>query len=117
MNSISLTARAYLTALVLCAIGLTSTVHAAPNQVSSESTITMTGLHCSSCSKKVKTKLEMVANVKVADVNHKTGVAKVTAKDGANPSPKLLWEAVEQADAKPTKLESPEGVFTSKPKK
>lgn len=117
MNSISLTARAYLTALVLCAIGLTTTAHAAPNPANSDSTITITGLHCSSCSKKVKSKLEQVANVKLADVNHKTGVAKVTAKEGANPSPKLLWEAVEQAEAKPTKLEGPEGVFTSKPKK
>lgn len=117
MNSTNLTARIWLATLSLFVMAYAADVHAAPTAISSESKIAINGLHCASCSKKVKTKLEKVANVKVADVDHKTGIAKVTVKDGVKASPKALWEAVEQADAKPTKLEGPDGVFTSKPAK
>ncbi|MBY0587198.1 heavy-metal-associated domain-containing protein [bacterium] len=81
-----------------------------------ETKITVTGLHCAGCAKKVKAKLASVANVKSAEVDHKTGLATVVPVDAMKASPRSLWEAVEKADAKPTRLEGPDGIFTSKPK-
>ena len=40
----------------------------------------------------------------------------VHAKAGQAVSPRGLWEAVERAGYAPTRLEGPNGVFTSKPK-
>lgn len=48
------------------------------------------------------------------DVQSQT--AKVTPKANKAPSPRALWEAVEKAGFKPTKLEGPGGKFTAKPK-
>lgn len=79
-------------------------------------TISVGGMHCAGCASKVAGNLKAVAGVNKTQVDAAKGVAIVTAKSNAAPSPRSLWEAVEKAGYKPTKLVGPAGTFTSKPK-
>jgi copper chaperone CopZ len=80
-----------------------------------QTVITIEDLDCPSCAKHVE---KAVAKVKGVD-SVKTDVEKQTAtvlpQDGKTISAKALWEAIEQAGFKPTKLEGPSGKYTSKP--
>ncbi|MDX1962015.1 MAG: heavy metal-associated domain-containing protein [Pirellulales bacterium] len=89
---------------------------AAEVATSTATVITVDGMHCVSCAKKVAEKLEKIDHVAKAAVDVKTGEATVTPKEKETPSAKLLWEAVERAGYKPTKLVGPSGTFTEKPK-
>jgi Cu+-exporting ATPase len=79
-------------------------------------TITIPGMHCGGCAKKVATKLVEVQGVAKAEPNVEAKTIKVTPRANVVLSPKALWEAVEKADQEPKKLEGPSGTFTSKPK-
>jgi Cu+-exporting ATPase len=79
-------------------------------------TISVQGMHCAGCASKVGGKLKAVAGVSDADVDAAKAIAVVTAKPNAAPSPRALWEAVEKAGYKPTKLVGPAGTFVAKPK-
>lgn len=79
-------------------------------------TISIPGMHCAGCAKKVTDKLNTVVGVAKAEADMKTKTIKVTSKPNKAFSPKDLWEAVEKADQTPTKLEGPNGTFTEKPK-
>jgi Cu+-exporting ATPase len=79
-------------------------------------TISVQGMHCAGCASKVAGKLQAVAGVSKAQVDAAKAVAVVTAKADDAPSPRALWEAVERAGYKPTKIVGPSGTFTSKPK-
>ena len=79
-------------------------------------TISVEGMHCAGCAAKVSRNLQAVAGVNVAEVDALKALAIVSAKPNAIPSPRSLWEAVEKAGYKPTKLVGPAGTFTSKPK-
>ena len=79
-------------------------------------TISVQGMHCVACASKVAGKLEAVVGVQKAQVDAEKAVAVVMAKSSVAPSPRALWEAVEKAGYKPTKLVGPAGIFTSKPK-
>jgi copper chaperone CopZ len=79
-------------------------------------TISIQGMHCAGCAGKVKRNLQGVAGVASAQADAKAASATVVAQQGASPSAKALWEAVERAGYKPVKLVTPAGTFTSKPK-
>ena len=79
-------------------------------------TISVQGMHCVACASKVAGNLQAVVGVQKAEVDADKAVAVVMAKSSVAPSPKALWEAVEKAGYKPTKLVGPSGTFTSKPK-
>lgn len=79
-------------------------------------TISVQGMHCAGCASKVSSNLQAVTGVQKASADAAKSVAVVTAKANASPSPKALWEAVEKAGYKPTKLVGPAGTFTAKPK-
>ena len=79
-------------------------------------TISVQGMHCAGCASKVAGNLQAVAGVQKAEVNAETAVAIVTAKANVAPSPRAMWEAVEKAGYKPTKLIGPTGTFTAKPR-
>lgn len=79
-------------------------------------TINVKGMHCAGCASKVAGNLKGVPGVAGAQVDAEKEVAIVMPKSAANPSPRALWEAVEKAGYKPTKLVGPAGAFTSKPK-
>jgi copper chaperone CopZ len=73
-------------------------------------------MDCPTCAKKVIAKLNEVAGVEKAVADTKESKVSITAKEKATPSPKALWEAVEKAGFKPTRLQGPGGTFTSLPK-
>lgn len=79
-------------------------------------TISVQGMHCAGCASKVAGNLQAVAGVTKAEVDATKAVAIVVPKSNAAPSPRALWEAVEKAGYKPTKLVGPAGTFTAKPK-
>lgn len=95
------------------AIGLGATLFAAETVPTS---ITVDGMHCPSCAKKIAAKLKVVSGVASVKADVSAAQMQVTASMGKEPSPKALWEAVETAGYKAVKLEGPSGTFTKKPK-
>lgn len=81
-----------------------------------ETVITIDGMHCENCAKKVTKKLEGVKDVASAKVDVKSSKATVAPAKDKSVSAKALWEAIETAGYTPTKLEGPAGTFTKKPK-
>jgi copper chaperone CopZ len=77
--------------------------------------VTVEGMHCGGCALKLGRLFEAVPGVKSAKVDFATGLAVVTPTADKAPSPKALWETVEKAGYKPTKLVGPAGTFESKP--
>lgn len=110
MTTRSLVLFAVMSAVVCIA---TNTVQAADPPTT---TISVEGMHCAGCAVKVSRNLQSVAGVSEAQVDASKALAIVSAKPNAIPSPRSLWEAVEKAGYKPTKLVGPAGTFTSKPK-
>jgi len=78
-------------------------------------TITIEGMHCVSCAKKLTKKFQAVPNVGEVEVSAETGLATISPKADEVPSAKLLWEAVEKAGYKPVKLVGPGGTFEKAP--
>jgi copper chaperone CopZ len=76
--------------------------------------ITVDGMTCAGCAKTVTKALTAVEGVESVVIDLKAKTATVTPKADKKPSPKDLWEAVEKAEYKPTKLEGPEGMFEKK---
>lgn len=101
-------------ALVLTTLVAVQPASAAETQATS---ITIDGMHCAACAKKVATRLRAVAGVADAQASAESGTAAVTPKDKVTLSPRSLWEAVEKAGYTPTKLAGPTGTFTKKPEK
>lgn len=79
-------------------------------------TINVQGMHCAGCASKVTRNLQAIEGVQKAQVDAAKALAVISASPEAAPSPRALWEAVEKAGYKPTKLVGPAGTFTTKPK-
>jgi copper chaperone CopZ len=80
-----------------------------------QTVITIEDLDCPSCAKHVEKAVAKVKGVESVKTDVDKQTATVSPQDGKTISAKALWEAVEQAGFKPTKLEGPSGKFTSKP--
>lgn len=78
--------------------------------------MTVPGLDCMSCAKKAGDKLYAVPGVGEVKADVKAKLLIVTPKPGAAMSPRSLWEAVDKAGYAPSRLEGPDGTFTTKPK-
>lgn len=78
--------------------------------------ITVKGMHCAGCAKKIAAKLTAVAGVGQAQPDVPKSLFVVVPAEAKAPSPKALWEAVEKAGYTTVKLEGPNGTFTKKPK-
>ena len=77
--------------------------------------ITVEDMHCSNCARKIARKLYTVSGVVKVQSDVSKNLAVITPQEGKLPSPRAMWEAVEQANFKPVKLQGPHGLFTSKP--
>jgi len=77
--------------------------------------ISVPGMHCAGCAKKITDQLLLVPGVGTAEADLAAKTVKVTPKASPTPSPRGLWEAVEKGEKKPTRLEGPNGTFTAKP--
>jgi copper chaperone CopZ len=101
------------TVLGLAAFSILGTVsHAAESRTA---VIKVDDMHCANCAKKIARKLYAVPRVTKVATNVKAGTATIIGQQGKDPSPKALWEAVEQASFQPVKLTHPAGTFTAKP--
>lgn len=78
--------------------------------------ISVEGMHCPSCAKKIAAKLSALPGVAAVSTDVKAAQVQVTATAKTDPSPKAMWEAVEAAGYKIVKIEGPGGSFTEKPK-
>ncbi len=82
-----------------------------------QTTISVPGMDCGGCAKKLATAVSKVTGVAKVETDVEAKTIKITPKSQSALSPKTLWEAVENSGKKPTKLEGPYGTFTSKPTK
>jgi Cu+-exporting ATPase len=78
--------------------------------------ITVPDLHCNGCIQSLAAKIQQkVPGVASIQGDMATKTVTVMPQAGKVLSPKQLWETVEKAGKKPTKLEGPSGTFTAKP--
>ncbi|MCI0638339.1 MAG: heavy-metal-associated domain-containing protein [Gemmataceae bacterium] len=77
--------------------------------------ITVEKMHCNGCAQRIAKKLYEVPGVEKIQVDVQKKLFWVHPQTGKQPSPKLLWEAVEKGDDKATKLQGPSRTFTKKP--
>ena len=105
--------RSMLLAIASASLFGANTAHAADPAPTS---ISVQGMHCVVCASKVSSNLQAVVGVQKAEVDAEKAVAVVTAKPSEVLSPRALWEAVEKAGYKPTRLVGPSGTFVGKPK-
>lgn len=96
---------------LLLALG-SSALRAAPPAAT---TITIEGMHCMGCAKKIAARLYEVPGVATVQANVPASAVTIGAKPETTPSPRALWEAVERSGYKPTRLEGPGGTFAAKP--
>ena len=80
-----------------------------------QTVITIEDLDCPTCAKHVEKAVAKVKGVESVKTDVDKQTATVLPQEGKTVSAKALWEAVEQAGFKPTKLEGPSGKFTAKP--
>lgn len=111
------TAMCFALTLVFAASSLNVSWAATNAKSTTKTTITLKVLSCEGCAKRVREKLTAVSGVSEVKTDLKTKSATISPKRDATPSPKQLWEAVEEAGKTPVKLVGPSGTFTSKPKK
>ena len=88
---------------------------APPGTSNTMTAITVEELHCAGCAKRIGTALYKVSGVATVQYDLKAKTLWVTPRPGQQPSPRGLWEAVEQAGDQPTRLHGPAGAFTTKP--
>lgn len=101
---------------MLVALGALAFLAQASAQTSTKDTvISIEDLDCPTCAKKVEKSVAAVPGVAGVKTDVKTMTATVTPQGDKRPSARALWEAVEKAGFRPTKLEGPGGTFTSKP--
>ena len=86
-----------------------------PNPPATYTVITVEKMHCESCAKRIANKLYEINGVEKIQVDVEKKLLWVHPKTGVQPSPRGLWEAIEKASDRPTKLHGPYGVFTAKP--
>lgn len=77
--------------------------------------ITVPDMHCMGCAKKMANHLYQVPGVAKVQANIEATTMIVSPKAQQALSSRALWEAVEKAGYKPSKLEGPSGTFTKKP--
>lgn len=103
------------TLLMLCVISVSAAEKRADKP--SNTVISIKGMHCVSCAKRVTKKLQAVTNAKTVTTDSEKGEAVIVAVEGKSVSPKEIWEAVEETGYKPTELKGPGGTFKTKPTK
>ncbi|MCI0684902.1 MAG: heavy-metal-associated domain-containing protein [Gemmataceae bacterium] len=77
--------------------------------------ITVEKMHCANGAKRIGNKLYEVAGVKSVQADVAKKKFWVHPEPGKQPSPRDLWDAVEKASDRPTRLHGPLGVFVQKP--
>jgi copper chaperone CopZ len=77
--------------------------------------VVLTELDCMGCAKKIAGKVTKVTGVELMRVDLDARTIFAVHKDNMTPSPKAIWEAIEQADHTPEKMETPTATHKTKP--
>lgn len=77
--------------------------------------ITIPEMDCPSCAKEIVSHLQQVPGVGSVQVRVQDRVVFVLPQQGRTPSPRTLWENVEKAGYRPSRLDGPNGSHTSRP--
>ncbi|WP_037254886.1 heavy-metal-associated domain-containing protein [Rhodopirellula europaea] len=80
-------------------------------------TVMTVGEMCGGCVKKITKRFDGVEGIAKVQCSIEKQSVTLTPKDRVRLSPKGIWEIMESIDKTPTKMVTPEGTFTSKPKK
>ena len=103
--------------LSLAALAMVAAVNQSSRAAEGRATVvTVKGMHCAGCAKKIAGKLKSVRGVEQVTSDVPKSFFVVTPAVDESPSPKALWEAVEKAGYTAVKLEGPSGTFNKKPK-
>jgi Cu+-exporting ATPase len=77
--------------------------------------LTVPTIDCPGCAKNVANQVKKVPGVATVATDVEAKTLTVVPQPSRVLSPRALWEAVEKARHKPSKLEGPSGTFTAKP--
>lgn len=103
--------------LSLAALAMVAALNRSSPAAETRATVlTVKGMHCAGCAKKIAGKLKSVRGVEEVAADVPKSFFVVTPAEDESPSPKALWEAVEKAGYTAVKLEGPSGTFNKKPK-
>lgn len=102
--------------LAAAVLGMLATFAQAQQQAQTWTRVTLEDIHCAGCVKKMNAKVTAVPGVAEMRVDMKAKTIWAIHKQGMTPSPRALWEALEEADQKPTKMDAPAGSYASKPR-
>ncbi len=103
-------------AAAVAALALAATAVLAQAPAAQQTTITVPDMHCQGCVKKVADKLYAVQGVGAVQADMEARTLVITPRPQAIISPRLMWEAVEAAGKRPTRLEGPNGTFAARPR-
>ncbi len=104
--------------MILAAVSMLSALapsSAAQTGNATATTIAVPDMHCMGCAKKMAAQLYQVPGVAKVQPDVAALRLIVTPRPEQAPSPKGLWEAVEKAGYRPSRLEGPSGIYTAKP--
>ena len=87
----------------------------AEDQTKTTTVVTVSEM-CGGCVKKITKRFAEEKDVAKVDCNIEKKMVTLFPKEGVQLSAKKIWEIMEGISKAPTKLVSPEGTFTSKPK-
>ena len=101
--------------IVLCLFCFANSVLYAQDKTPVLVVVSVDGMSCAGCAKKVGEAVAKVEGVESAIADAATKTLKYTVKADKKVSPKGVWEAVEKSGYTPTKIEGPDGKFEKKP--
>src|SRR4051812_40342131 len=107
--------KAMATCLALAVFAGLATITEAQTPAAAATKVTLTELHCMGCAKKISRKVTAVPGVAEMRVDLKAKTLFVIHKVGMTPSPRGLWDAIEQADHTPARMDTPSASYTAKP--
>ncbi len=106
----------FVTGVMLIALLLSNAAPAQTGDADKSSIVMMVGEMCGGCVKKITKRFDGVKGIARVDCSIEKKSVTLIPKDRVRLSPKGVWEIMESIGKAPTKMVTPDGTFTSKPK-
>ncbi len=104
------------TGVMLIALSLLTAAPAQAADADKTSIVMTVGEMCGGCVKKITKRFDGVEGIAKVDCSIEKQSVTLIPKDRVRLSPKGVWEIMESIGKTPTKMVTPDGTFTSKPK-
>ena len=101
---------------IVCSILLLMLFLGSAAASAADHSITVEGMHCGGCAQKIVARLKAVPHVEEVQADVSKSLITVHSGDLDLPSPRAMWEAVENAGYTPKRLAGPTGEFFVKPR-